>query len=611
MCGIVAYVGERECQEILFNGLKRLEYRGYDSAGLAVLNGQQGEQGIVVIKEKGSLEALGKALDGKCLSGRLGIGHTRWATHGVPSAQNAHPHLDCSARFAVVHNGIIENFSSLKRELIQRGHRFVSETDTEVLPHLVEEYYQGDLLEAMGKAVSRIRGSGAVVFLCQEEPHRLVAFRMASPLVVGLGTHGNFLASDIPALLGHTREFILVNDGEIVEVTRDGARIFDLQGRKIERDSIQVDWDISSAEKAGFEDFMLKEIFEQPVALAETLRGRVADHQVDLREMGLSDNYLCRVNRIHIVAMGTSYHAGMVAKQVLEKWVRIPTELFNSSEYRYQDPILDGQTLVIAITQSGETTDTLAAVREARGKGAQVLGITNVVGSSITREVDGLLFTRAGPEIGVAASKTFTAQILVAYLLALYMAEKRNALSAEVRTDLMKEMEKISEMAAQVLEDTDEIKKCADLYQWCPDFLFLGRTFGLPVALEGALKLKEISYVHAEGYAAGEMKHGPIALIEPSCPVVAVSLQGGVYEKMISNIMEVKARNATVIAVAHWGDEEISRYVDHVFFIPQVREELSVIPVVIPLQLFAYFVAKNRGCNVDQPRNLAKSVTVE
>lgn len=611
MCGIVAYVGERECQEILFNGLKRLEYRGYDSAGLAVLNGQQGEEGIVVIKEKGSLEALGKVLDGKCLSGRLGIGHTRWATHGVPSAQNAHPHLDCSARFAVVHNGIIENFSSLKQELTQRGHRFVSETDTEVLPHLVEEYYRGDLLEAVGKAASRIRGSGAVVFLCQEEPHRLVAFRMASPLVVGLGTHGNFLASDIPALLGHTRKFVIINDGEIVEVTRDGARIFDLQGRKIERDSIQVDWDVSSAEKAGFEDFMLKEIFEQPVALADTLRGRVVDHQVDLREVGLSDSYLCQVNRTHIVAMGTSYHAGMVAKQVLEKWVRIPTELFNSSEYRYQDPILDGQTLVIAITQSGETTDTLAAVREARGKGAQVLGITNVVGSSVTREVDGLLFTRAGPEIGVAASKTFTAQILVAYFLALYMAEKRNALSAEVRADLVTEIGKISEMAAQVLEDTDEIKRCADLYQWCPDFLFLGRTFGLPVALEGALKLKEISYVHAEGYAAGEMKHGPIALIEPSCPVVAVSLQGGVYEKMISNIMEVKARNATVIAVASRGDEEISRYVDHVFFIPPVREELSAIPAVIPLQLFAYFVAKNRGCNVDQPRNLAKSVTVE
>lgn len=608
MCGIVGYIGGNESLSFLIEGLKRLEYRGYDSAGLAILN----TDGIKVVRRPGHLAELEKAAAGMSLTGKLGIGHTRWATHGRPTEANAHPHLDCAGKIAVAHNGIIENFLSLRERLQASGHLFRSETDTEVIVHLIEENYHGDLTAAVCSAVKQLEGSFAIVVISSEHPDLIVAARLDSPLVLGLGQGEYFVASDIPAALEHTRDFLILDNGEIAEVTRGGIKISTLDGKPVSRKSFEVKWDIAAAEKGGYEDFMLKEIYEQPHAIKETFRGRITDAgEIKLDEVSLTPEEVKKIDKIFIIACGTSYHAGLVAKQAIEWWVRIPVEIDISSEFRYRAPILDEKTLVIAITQSGETADTLAGVKEAKKEGAKVIAVTNVVGSSITREAEGIFYTHAGPEIGVAATKTLTSQMVALYILALYLAHIFGKLSSLEIRKIIHEIFELPELIERILEDTTEIEKVAGLYHQRADFLYLGRGTGLPVALEGALKLKEISYIHAEGYPAGEMKHGPIALIDKNVPVVVVATEGHVYSKMIDNIQEVKARDASIIAVATEGDKEIHSHAEHVFFVPRTTELLSAVTAVVPLQLMAYYMAKLRGCNVDQPRNLAKSVTVE
>jgi len=613
MCGIIAYIGERQCKDIIINGLKRLEYRGYDSAGIAVLLscGDKLSFKIKVGKQAGKIKELEDLISSDDFSSKIGIGHTRWATHGSPTQLNAHPHIDCSGKIAVVHNGIIENYNELKKELIERGHKFVSETDTEVIPHLLEEYNEGDMLAAMQKLIKRIKGSGAIVALCSDYPDEIIAARIASPLIVGLGKEGNFLASDMPAILEHTRNFVVINDYETIRMTSNKVEIFDEAGELIERKPYKANWSITSAEKGGYEDFMLKEIFEQPFGIRETMRGRLENNNLNFEELNLTEEQIINLKRIQIIACGTSMHAAMLGKQLIEKWAKIPVEIDVSSEYRYKDPIVEDNCLFIAITQSGETIDTLAAIREARSKGAKIAAITNVVGSTVARESDYVLYTHCGPEIGVCATKTFTAQMITMYLIALYLAKKSKRLDDRKINDLIKELNFIPNKVQLILNEADQIKNIADhLYKY-RTFLFLGRIFGLPVAMEGALKLKEISYIHAEGYAAGEMKHGPIALTDSHTTVVGIIPRDFVYEKVLSNIEEVKARNAAVFAIASEGDTEIAKYANYVFYVPKTTEELYGILTIIPLQLFSYYVAKNLGRNVDQPRNLAKSVTVE
>jgi len=608
VCGIVGYIGNKNSTPILLEGLKKLEYRGYDSAGLAILSDGK----ISIVRRKGHLQELERAVKESNPEGGVGIGHTRWATHGRPSEMNAHPHIDCTGRIALAHNGIIENFFDLREELESRGHTFRSETDTEVLIHLIEENYRGDLAEATCQSLRRVEGSFAIVVICRDEPDVVVAARKDSPLIVGLGKGEYFVASDIPAILGHTRDVLILKDGEIVKVNRDEVKITTLDNQPVTRGVFRVKWSAEAAEKGGYEDFMLKEIFEQPVAIRETLRGRIGvGRRISLDEVVLTEEEIKDLKKVFIVACGTSYHAGLMGKRIIEKWARLPVETGISSEFRYQDPLIDSDTLVIAITQSGETADTLAGIREAKRKGAKVMAITNVVGSSVTREADGVFYTHAGPEIGVAATKTLVAQMAALYVLALYLARARETLSLEEMEEIVAEVLRLPELAEKVLSNQAEIEKCARRYHTRSNFLFLGRGMGLPVALEGALKLKEISYIHAEGCPAGEMKHGPIALIDGDVPVMVVATKGQVHEKVASNIQEVKARGATVITVANEGDEEITKLADHVFYVPETPEFLSPVLAVIPLQLFAYYVAKLRGCNVDQPRNLAKSVTVE
>jgi glucosamine--fructose-6-phosphate aminotransferase (isomerizing) len=611
MCGIVGYVGDRECVDILINGLKRLEYRGYDSTGIAVLEREGENCSIKVIKEAGYLKKLEEIVLMQKPIGNIGIGHTRWATHGEPNQINAHPHIACSNNFAVIHNGIIENYLELKSELILEGHNFRSDTDSEVIAHLLEKYYDGDLTGAVIKSIKQIEGSGAFVFLCKDHPDMLVGARLTSPLIVGVGEGGNYFASDIPAVLEHTKRFIVINDGEIVELKKNSYRILNLSGNVIEREPFTVSWDVKAAEKSGFDDFMLKEIYEQPEALRQTIRRRLDDSLIEPGFGSTQVDILSDVRRIMVVAMGTSYHSSMIAKQSIENWARLPVELQNASEFRYSNPIISEGDLVLAITQSGETTDTLAAMKESRKLGAGVLVVTNVVGSSASREADGVIYTHAGPEIGVLATKTFTTQIAVAYMLGLLFARKRNMLTEDEVKSILEEICKIPLLLEAQLNESESVKAIAKKYYSFPDFLFLGRSYGMPVALEGALKLKEVSYIHAEGYPAGEMKHGPIALVDEECPVVAVALKGSVYEKMCSNIMEVKARNAPVIALATIGDREIAKIANDVIYVPEVDERISAIPAILPLQLMAYYMAKLRGCNADQPRNLAKSVTVE
>lgn len=609
MCGIVAYTGKQDnIKEILIDGLKKLEYRGYDSAGIAVCLDTK----IEVVKKKGFIRDLEKELENRALKASSGIGHTRWATHGEPNDVNSHPHTDCRGKFAVVHNGIIENYKELKKELESRGHTFKSKTDTEVIVHLIEENYEGDLLQAVLKTVKKLKGSFAFAAVTSNEPGVIVGARQDSPLIAGLGQEENLLASDIPAVLKHTRNIIVIDNGEVVRITPQTVEVFDFEGNKKEKEILKVTWDAEAAEKGGFEDFMLKEIHEQPDAIRNTLRGRVhEDGTIDLSEIKISEDVLKNLERIIIVACGTSYYAGLVGKNAIELFAKIPVEVEISSEFRYRPILAEGNVLMVAITQSGETADTLVSMRMARQVGFPVLAIPNVVGSTAAREADGVLYTHAGPEIGVAATKTMTAQMTALCLFALYLAQLRGKLSFEREKKFIDELLRLPEVIEEILKRKDQIKELAEKYAGYNNFLYLGRTHGLPAAYEGALKLKEITYIHAEGYPAGEMKHGPIAVIDENFPSVVIATASEVYEKIVSNIEEIKARRGKVIAVATDGDTRIKELVDDVIYVPWTFEVYTPFVAVVPLQLFTYYIGKIRGVNVDQPRNLAKSVTVE
>jgi glutamine---fructose-6-phosphate transaminase (isomerizing) len=609
MCGIVGYVGPDEALPIILEGLHRLEYRGYDSAGVAVLDGD-----LTVMKKAGKLEVLEKELaDEGAPEGTVGMGHTRWATHGPPTDQNAHPHLDCRGRIAVIHNGIIENFHELRERLELDGHALASETDTEVVAHLVEDGMRGgaDLPAAVRAAVGELEGAYALVVLSADEPGVIVGVRLSSPMVVGLGEGESLLASDAPALLTRTRKIVPLADGQVAELRADGVRITDLQGAEAEVRTLDVEWDLRRAEKGGYDDFMLKEIHEQPQAIRDTIRGRTRGGVHRLDELSMSEEAIRAVDKVFVVACGTAFHAGLVAKYAIEHWTRLPVEIEIASEFRYRDPVLDRNTLTLAVSQSGETIDTLEALRHAKEQGSWGVAITNTVGSSVAREADAAMYTHAGPEVGVAATKTFATQMVALDLLALYLAQVRRTMFPEEIGGIVDHMLELPAHVRRALELDAAITDLAHRYHHARDFLFIGRHTGYPAALEGALKLKEISYIHAEGYPAGELKHGPIALVEPGMPVVAVATECHVYPKVLSNIQEVKARGADVIAVATEGNEEIHRYADHVLEVPRTPELLSPVVVSVPLQLLAYRIAKLRGCDVDQPRNLAKSVTVE
>ena len=609
MCGIVGYLGGNDSGRILLEGLRRLEYRGYDSAGICVVS-PQGD--MTRVRAVGNLDVLEGVLKTHRLSGSTGIGHTRWATHGAPTEENAHPHYDCSANLAIVHNGIIENFAALRASLIEKGHVFRSQTDTETLAHLVEEYYRGDLEEALRMCLSKVEGAFAVVAVHRSQPGIIVGARRDSPLVVGFGEKEYFIASAVPAFLDRTRRVVFLEDNDLFVIDGDGLRVTNLQGERMEREAVEVDWDLDAAEKGGFEDFMLKEIHEQPRAVADTL-GDKFDSSGDLKAgaLGLSGKQAAALRRIVVVACGTSYHAGLLAKYLFERWAGLPVETEIASEFRYRNLLLRPDDLVVAISQSGETADTLAGVREARRRGAKVIAVVNVVGSLMTREADDVIYTHAGPEIGVAATKTFTAQMAAVYVLGLHLGRLRGAISAGEYERTLKALQEMPRKMQKVILETSAVKRCAEKYHFCEDFLFLGRGIGYPIAMEGALKLKEISYIHAEGYPAGEMKHGPIALLDERVPVVAVCVRDSVYEKMISNLEEVRARRAPVLAVATEGDGLIGGICDDVLWVPESSEMLYPLLTVLPLQLLAYHTAKMRGCNVDQPRNLAKTVTVE
>jgi glucosamine--fructose-6-phosphate aminotransferase (isomerizing) len=610
MCGIVGYVGDRPCRDILFQGLRKLEYRGYDSAGISII----GDGRLALLHSVGNLDNLEAILDQLDEGGTVGIAHTRWATHGRPSNENAHPHTDCSGRFAIVLNGIVENYLGLRAALQAEGHVFTSDTDAEVAAHLIERAYQGSLQQAVVEAYRQMEGHFTFCAIAVDEPGAIVGIRKETPLVAGLGEGENFLASAIPAFLAETRSVIFPEDGEVVVVKRDSVELFDLEGARIRRDVQIVDWDEEAAEKSGYETFMLKEIHEQPTALADTLAERIGpDGGVILDGLGLAPELIREIKRVIVVACGTSYHAGLVGKYALERWARVPVEVEVASEFRYRDPVVGPDCLCIAISQSGETADTLAAMRLARQAGARVLAVTNIVGSQATREADGVLFTRAGLEIGVAATKTFLAQVLAMLLLALHFAEHRGHLSREQVRTHSGELRHLPRLLGDYLNDgaAARVDAVARVYAPSRFFMCLGRHLGLPVALEGALKLKEISYIPTEAYAAGEMKHGPIALLEEGSPVLVVATDSLVYDKLISNVQEVRARGARVIAIASEGNETLREMVDEVFYVPRTDEMLAPLLAVVPLQLFAYYVAKNRGEKVDQPRNLAKTVTVE
>ncbi|GAA6751437.1 glutamine--fructose-6-phosphate transaminase (isomerizing) [Thermus antranikianii] len=604
MCGIVGYIGFRNATDVLIDGLRRLEYRGYDSAGVAVRT----PAGLRVVKRSGKLAALESALKEEHLEGPLGIGHTRWATHGAPTDPNAHPHTTEDGRIAVIHNGIIENYLELKEALKARGHRFTSETDSEVLAHLIEEKYQGDLFQALKEALKEVRGAYAVV-VAHEDHQEIVAARTVSPLVIGLGEGENFLASDVPALLPYTRRMVFLHDGDLARITREGVEVTDLQGNPLEREAVEIDWTLEAAEKGGFPHYMLKEIYEQPWVLENTLGGRLREEEGDV-ELGLGLDPMA-IDRIHVIACGTAAYAGWYGKYLLEALARIPTEWDVASEYRYRDPVVDERTLAIAISQSGETIDTLEGLREAKRKGARTLGVINAKGSSITREVEDVLYIHAGPEIGVASTKAYMAMLAAMAMLAVHFGRKRGILSKEEAQRLLKEMRKLPRLVEEVLEKRPLIAHIAEKYHQAQDFLFLGRHVQAPTAYEGALKLKEISYIHAEAYPAGEMKHGPIALIDEHLPVVVLATKGPLYEKTLSNIQEVRARGGKVIAIATEGDAEIPKLAQDVLYVPEVHPLLAPIVSVVPLQLLAYEIAVLLGRDVDQPRNLAKSVTVE
>jgi glucosamine--fructose-6-phosphate aminotransferase (isomerizing) len=614
MCGIIGYIGPRPVVPLIIEGLRKLEYRGYDSAGVAVVaNGE-----IVIRRSAGKLGNLESAIAANPLSGEFGLGHTRWATHGRPTEENAHPHRDCHGRIVVVHNGIIENYLELKRELQSQGHTFVTETDTEVVAHLVEREWGDDGLDgAVRRAMTRLKGLFALVMLSADDAFKIVAVRNGPPVVVGLGDQEYFVASDIPAILAYTRNVVFLGDQEMAVVTRAGAVFSDFDGDTITKTPTRVTWDPIAAEKAGYKHFMLKEIFEQPAAVRDTILGRVSLETGTIfpDETGLSDDVLRAVDRVTLIACGTSWHAALVGKFLIEELARIPVEVDYGSEYRYRKPLAGPSTLTVAITQSGETADTLAALRESQRQGARSLAICNVVGSMATRESEGTIYTHAGPEIGVASTKAFTAQLVALHLLALHLAQARGTLSSDQRKTHIAELLQLPQQIEHVLKCAPQIEDIASRFYSRSDFLYLGRGINYPIALEGALKLKEISYIHAEGYPAGEMKHGPIALIDEQMPVVAIAPHDHVFEKMQGNIQEAKARGGAVIAITTAGDDTLWRLLDpgtdSIIAVPSMSPLLAPIVITVPLQLLAYHIAVRRGCDVDQPRNLAKSVTVE
>jgi glucosamine--fructose-6-phosphate aminotransferase (isomerizing) len=620
MCGIVGYVGDKQVVGVILDGLKKLEYRGYDSAGIAVVD----DHGALTIRRaEGKLRNLEEAIRLRPLDGTYGIGHTRWATHGRPTEENAHPHRDCSGKVVVVHNGIIENFLPLKRKLQTEDHTFVTETDTEVIAHLIEKYIdEGEptLELAVRRAVADLRGIYALAIMSSDEPEKIVAVRQGPPIVIGLGNNEYFVASDIPPVLYHTRDMFFLGDGEIAVLTRDGVTVTDFEGNPISPEVQRITWDPIAAEKGGFKHYMLKEIYEQPRAVRDTIIGRVSQTtgRVYLDEMEISEAEFREFTSVKAIACGTSLHAAMAGKYWLEELARIPVEIDYASEFRYRDPIIDDKTLIIAISQSGETADTLAAVRESKAKGAKILSICNVQGSMLTRESHGTVLTHAGPEIGVASTKAFTSQMTVLYLLALYLGQQRGVLSDEASLEHVRALNGLPVKMETLLGCDDQVEKLSREFHRARDFLYLGRGINYPIALEGALKLKEISYIHAEGYPAGEMKHGPNALIDEELPVVVICTRDEAsetsklrYEKTLSNIVEVKARDGVVIAVVTEGDSEARDVADHVIEIPQASDLISPILSIVPLQLLAYHIGVRRGCDVDQPRNLAKSVTVE
>ena len=609
MCGIVGFIGKEHAKERIISGLRSLEYRGYDSAGIALaINGN-----VEVRKQVGGIENLEKIIADQTFDSNVGIGHTRWATHGAPSTINAHPHVSQNGKIAVVHNGIIENYIEIKEWLIkEHGIKFVSETDTEVIAQLLGVYYDGDLQAAVNMAVKKMRGAYAIAVVAADEPDKIIAVRKDAPLVAGLGKGCNFIASDIPALLKYVREIYLIENNETLVLTKDDIKIFNAEGKEVKRDVLHVTWDADAAEKGGYEHFMMKEIHEQPQALEETLVKRlIGDYEINLDGISMTKEDIESFKKIYIVACGTAYHAGIVGKAAIEKMAGVPVEVDVASEFRYRDPFVDENTLFIAISQSGETLDTLAALREAKSKGARVLSVVNVFGSSVARESDDVFYTWAGPEISVASTKAYTTQLMCMYLIALYMGKTKGTIDEEYYKHIIDELRAIPGKLQQVLESKKEIENLADIFYKREQIFFIGRGPDAGVSYEGSLKLKEISYINSFAIAAGELKHGTIALIEDDTLVVALATQDRLFEKMLANIDEIKARGARVIGIAKEGNEDIEKKADHAIFIPQCPDELTPLLSVVPLQLFAYYVAKNRGCNIDKPKNLAKSVTVE
>jgi len=608
MCGIVGYVGSEKCAPLLVNGLKKLEYRGYDSAGIALFEGDQ----IDIIKCKGRLVNLEEKVKSQVWNATLGIGHTRWATHGAPNDINSHPHKSQSGKFAVVHNGIIENYIKLRDSLKKMGYEFLSDTDTEVIAHLIEHNYNGNLLEAVRETIAVLEGTYALGVICIDNPNSFVAARRESPLIVGLGKNENFIASDIPAIIEHTRDILILEDGEVVELRSDSVKVYDEIGNIVNKEPFRVTWDVESAEKGGFEHFMMKEMFEEPRVVKDTLSPRIQDGEIVLDHINLTKEDLDKIDKIFIVACGTAYHAGVVGKYVIEKFARIPVEVDVASEFRYRNALVSEKNLVIIISQSGETLDTLVALKECKKRGARVLSIVNVVGSSIARESHDVLYTMAGPEIAVASTKAYNTQLAAIYLLGIHLAKMKNQISDELKTELIKELEMVPKMLESVLAKKDEIAKFASIHYNAKSIFFIGRGLDYALSMEGSLKLKEISYVHSEAYAGGELKHGTIALIEKGTLVVCPVTQDYLIDKIVSNIIEVKARGAVVLAITQEKNYDfVSRIADEVISIPDVSADVAPILAVTPLQLFAYYMAVEKGCDVDKPRNLAKSVTVE
>ncbi len=607
MCGIVGYIGDRKILPIIIDGLKRLEYRGYDSAGVALVGNDS-----YFIKTKGRISLLEEKINNSYIDGNyfVGIGQTRWATHGEPSDLNAHPHIDCNGEIFVVHNGIIENYYEIKKDLIEKGHRFLSETDTEVVPHLIEEYYEGDILKAVLKAVNKLRGSFALAILSKKERDKIIAVRKESPLIVGIGENENFLASDIPALLPHTKNIVILKDGEIALITKDEIKIFDMQGNQIGIEKMEINWNLEQSEKKGYKHFMLKEIMEEGEVLKEVIRGRVKDEKIELNEIKDKD-FLKKVENIYIIACGTAYHAGLIGNYILTDLLDIPVKTEVASEFRYENPNLSKNSLVILVSQSGETADTIASLRVAKKLGAKTLGVVNVNGSTIFRESDEVLQIFAGPEIAVASTKAYVAQILTLLLFSVYIGKIRGDVDEDFEKFIVGEIKRVSEFSEILLDKKDEYLEIAKEIKDLDDIFYIGRLLDYPTALEGALKLKEISYIHAEGYPAGELKHGPLALIEEKVPTFAISTDERVFEKIVSNIKEVKARNGKVYSIVRDDFKGIIKESDRSVIIPKTHIYLSPILSVIPLQLIAYFTADLKGLDVDKPRNLAKSVTVE